>query len=993
MKTKAIVGVAMALPLAAAAEILVSDGFPIGEGGYAAEKTALNAQAITDESVVGFAWQKWNNGGGSGTVYSLPTGLFFPASFAEQGFTAVGGSIGFNASSAGNPRVGERMLADNVYPSSGKVYLRFLMNADATIAAVNTKPTSANVFTATTCYAAGLAGDWNSTAGEYTYFFTAKNSLYFGVAKNLEDKNEIDLCLIDAAGQKSLHTVVPHDSFEVGTTYLCLAEIDISAGADGKECVRAAAIPVDAYNPSIRWALLDGESATVEVELVSETASPRYFGLCGRYQTNNGTFAVDEVALATKLSDLVYFSTDQPVLESASVASDGTEFTVSAKLDVNRAKLTALASDGVAEEPVSAVIAEEAPEREVVTGTLSGLAANTTYAVSVKAETAAGSDELAAGILYTGTPVLVATEDANEANFVQGTFTVTRADSAHDLAVNYTCGGTAVNGVNYQKLSGTVVIPAGSTSVTIDVLPYLARPHDAATTLTLTLAPGNYIVPSAPQTATITIANLAAPADRNTWVAPEAGLASVASNWSYGRVPESTDDILLDGDYSQAPMTWDVASGTVPATVASWTQKANYPARVTMPTTRSGAFTVMTIAGNAVLDGGEWWRAGNAKADNLTATVWLNLKFGGNLSVGAGFKFNGEASGYPKQRGPSQGGEKGSTGGAHGGLGGGGTYGYGTVYGDYRNPTALGSGQYGGDLGGGGAIVLDVAGDFTLEGWVNADAGDGGTGSGQSGGSVWIKAKTLSGTAGKISADGGSPSNKRAGGGAGRISVQLSDPSWTQRTFAENFTGTIQAVGGFDTKGGDYPRVPGASGTIYIETAGDRGKGTMRLTNSSWGGEKPHNAVTLIAKDVTWDVSSVTMSKNGRMGVAAGGTLHVPSFATITGDASTYCHFAFIGGAVTSDVKRDTLVADGFSVAAYATTDFGAHNLIVPAESALAVPAEETVLTVGSLKLNGVKLAKGTYSAATLAETYANVSGEGTIEVLGLEKGLVVVVR
>ena len=31
--------------------------------------------------------------------------------------------------------------------------------------------------------------------------------------------------------------------------------------------------------------------------------------------------------------------------------------------------------------------------------------------------------------------------------------------------------------------------------------------------------------------------------------------------------------------------------------------------------------------------------------------------------------------------------------------------------------------------------------------------------------------------------------------------------------------------------------------------------------------------------------------------------------------------------------------------------------------------------------------------AAALAETYANVSGEGTIEVLGLEKGLVVVVR
>ena len=493
-----------------------------------------------------------------------------------------------------------------------------------------------------------------------------------------------------------------------------------------------------------------------------------------------------------------------------------------------------------------------------------------------------------------------------------------------------------------------------------------------------------------------------AAAETKTWVAvldaegtATSANANVAENWDPAGIPTSEDDIVLDGERSNVPMVWTVAAtgASAPTTVKSWTQKASYTSRVTIPTTRTGVFTQLVVRVDAQLDGGEWWRDANAKGDNSTATVWLNVKVDGDLSVGAGFKFNGEAAGYPKQRGISQGGEKGSTGGAHGGLGGGGTYGHGTVYGDYRNPTSLGSGQYGGDKGGGGAIILDVTGDFLLEGQVNANAGNGGTGSGQSGGSVWIKAKTLSGGAtGLISANGGSPSNKRAGGGAGRISVQLSDPTWTQETLAENFKGTIRAIGGYDSKGGNYARVPGASGTVYLETAGDLGKGVMRLVNSSWSGQSPHNAVTLVGDGVKWDVTKLEMANNGRVGVASGGELHVPSFSAITGDATVYSLFAFIGGAVTSDVKHDKFVASGFDLAVYASTDFGDYHLEVPADRKLSVAAD-AVFTVGSLKVNGTKLPAGEYVASSLTETYPNVSGAGTIKVLGLTDGLMLIVR
>jgi hypothetical protein len=86
-----------------------------------------------------------------------------------------------------------------------------------------------------------------------------------------------------------------------------------------------------------------------------------------------------------------------------------------------------------------------------------------------------------------------------------GVFTLTRSGStSSQLTVNYSLGGTAVNGVNYQQLSGSVVFPAGSSTTTVVVQPKglltLLR------TVVLTLSPdSNYNVGS-PGSATVTIA-------------------------------------------------------------------------------------------------------------------------------------------------------------------------------------------------------------------------------------------------------------------------------------------------------------------------------------------------------------------------------------------------------------------------------------------------------------------------------------------------------
>jgi hypothetical protein len=87
-----------------------------------------------------------------------------------------------------------------------------------------------------------------------------------------------------------------------------------------------------------------------------------------------------------------------------------------------------------------------------------------------------------------------------------GTFTVTRVGNlAANLQVNYSLGGTATNGVDYNTLSGTVLIPAGNATSTITVTPKQDALANGSRTVVATLSSNlgyNIVTPTA---ATITI--------------------------------------------------------------------------------------------------------------------------------------------------------------------------------------------------------------------------------------------------------------------------------------------------------------------------------------------------------------------------------------------------------------------------------------------------------------------------------------------------------
>jgi hypothetical protein len=90
-----------------------------------------------------------------------------------------------------------------------------------------------------------------------------------------------------------------------------------------------------------------------------------------------------------------------------------------------------------------------------------------------------------------------------------GTLTVTRiGPTTSGLTVNYVVSGTATNGTDYVALTGSHVIPAGSASADITVIPIDDTLMEGNETVIVTLLPGpGYVTLGAPSAGTVTIAD------------------------------------------------------------------------------------------------------------------------------------------------------------------------------------------------------------------------------------------------------------------------------------------------------------------------------------------------------------------------------------------------------------------------------------------------------------------------------------------------------
>lgn len=96
--------------------------------------------------------------------------------------------------------------------------------------------------------------------------------------------------------------------------------------------------------------------------------------------------------------------------------------------------------------------------------------------------------------------------DASETGPTVGRFTVTRSTAtASPLIVNYAIGGTALNGIDYTTLSGSVTIPASSATATIDVTPIDDALVEGTETVILALRANPAYAVGTPDDAMVTI--------------------------------------------------------------------------------------------------------------------------------------------------------------------------------------------------------------------------------------------------------------------------------------------------------------------------------------------------------------------------------------------------------------------------------------------------------------------------------------------------------
>ena len=137
-----------------------------------------------------------------------------------------------------------------------------------------------------------------------------------------------------------------------------------------------------------------------------------------------------------------------------------------------------------------------------------------------------------------------AARDADEGEGVVGTFTVSRSAGesvAGSLSVNYTVGGTAVAGQTYGALSGSVTIPAGSTSGTIEVVPLDDPATTSNTTVVVTLSDGDYEIVAGRRTATVNVINGASfPGWKYTVTGNNAGTMS-KGGWTFSATHSGRD--------------------------------------------------------------------------------------------------------------------------------------------------------------------------------------------------------------------------------------------------------------------------------------------------------------------------------------------------------------------------------------------------------------------------------------------------------------------
>lgn len=314
-------------------------------------------------------------------------------------------------------------------------------------------------------------------------------------------------------------------------------------------------------------------------------------------------------------------------------------------------------------------------------------------------------------------------------------------------------------------------------------------------------------------------------------------LASVAANWSPEQVPTAADDIVLDADSANKPLTWDLNSG-----VASWTQ-SDYTGTVTFQTGKSGqgwnatdgtrTYTCHGVSNNGVMEfpvagdltiaSGTWTQTAmpgmsstSKGADHYLkgyGIYRLVVRVGGDFTLGTDAKLDVSSKGFSTANsnyGPGAISVNGTTVACHGGMGAGPSVSASisntnACYGSVAHPITQGTAR---SNFGGGNIDLEIKGECVLDGKLLAETADHANYSG-AGGSVYLKCASLvMGDAAVISANSGKTTSSGSPGGGGRVAVIVE-------------TGTVSDadIAKMTANAGRVGHAYSTAGTVFVQDA------------------------------------------------------------------------------------------------------------------------------------------------------------------------------
>ncbi|MEA5579512.1 Calx-beta domain-containing protein, partial [Anabaena sp. UHCC 0451] len=199
--------------------------------------------------------------------------------------------------------------------------------------------------------------------------------------------------------------------------------------------------------------------------------------------------------------------------------------------------------------------------------------------------------------------VTISASDANAAETINGQtlnpgkFTIKRTgDITSTLAVNYTVGGTATNGTDYNQLTGTATFGAGLSTATIDLSVINDALLEAKETVIVTLASNtNYLLGTA-KTATVNIADNDKPT-----ITIRASDATAAETVTGQAANPGRFTLTRTGDLSSSP----TVNYTVAGTAINGTDYNTLSKTVTFAAGSATALINVNVKDDAVYEGNE----------------------------------------------------------------------------------------------------------------------------------------------------------------------------------------------------------------------------------------------------------------------------------------------------------------------------------------------------------------------------------------------------